>query len=499
MSDSALRRPGRSVFALSLLLTGGITLWALAFRPSFTAVSDAVFRFLTTHFDWLYMLAMVVFVVFAAVIACSRWGSIRLGDDGDRPEYSTLSWFAMLFGAGMGVGLVFWGISEPISHFVAPMSGIQPGSDEAADFAIRSCFMHWGFHPWANYSVLGLALAYFQYRRHRPALISTVLEPLLGTQDSLFKRAVDILAVFATVAGVVTSLGLGVLQINSGLHDLFGIPVALTVQIAVICLISVLYISSAVSGIDRGIRFVSNANLYIALTLMALAFLVGPRLEIIHTFVNGLGSYLGNFIRDSFLVHPYGDNSWIIRWRIFYWSWWIAWAPFVGVFIARISKGRTIREFLIGVVLAPSVGSFVWFAIFGTMGLNLAPEGLLTMEEMARIAAAPESGLFVVLQKYPMGRLLSLVSLLLLGTFFLTSANSSTYVLSMLTSGGALNPPNRKKVLWGAVQSVLAIGLLIAGGLKPLQILSITAAFPFITIMLSTCVSLVKALRQEPE
>lgn len=324
---------------------------------------------------------MLFFVVFVLLIAFSKWGKIRLGPDDSRPEYGTVSWFAMLFGAGMGVGLVFWGISEPVSHYIAPMAGIAPASAEAADFAMKASFMHWGIHPWANYAIIGLALAYFQFRKGKPGLISSVLEPVIGTKRRWLNHLVDILAVFATVAGVVTSLGLGVLQINSGLNYLFGIPTSLLIQIIIIAAISVIYIWSAVSGIEKGIK--------------------------------------------------------------------------------------------------------------------LGADGVLSTEALQEVAATPEVGLFVVMQKYPFGMLLSLVALVLLCTFFITSANSGTFVLSMLTSDGALNPPNNKKVLRGIVQSVMAVGLLIAGGLKPLQIISIAAAFPFIFIMLFTCVSLVKALKTE--
>ena len=369
------------VFRLSLLLTGGIALWAVAFNKSFTIVSDAIYNFLTKQFGWLYLAAMLFFVVFILLIAFSKWGKIRLGPDDSRPEYSTVSWFAMLFGAGMGVGLVFWGISEPVSHYITPMAGIAPASAEAADFAMKASFMHWGIHPWANYAIIGLDLAYFQFRKGKPGLISSVLEPVIGTKRRWLNHLVDILAVFATVAGVVTSLGLGVLQINSGLNYLFGIPTSLLIQIIIIAVISVIYIWSAVSGIEKGIK--------------------------------------------------------------------------------------------------------------------LGADGVLSTEALQDVAATPEVGLFVVMQKYPFGMLLSLVALVLLCTFFITSANSGTFVLSMLTSDGALNPPNNKKVLWGIVQSVMAVGLLIAGGLKPLQIISIAAAFPFIFIMLFTCVSLVKALKDE--
>lgn len=492
------KNAGQQVFKLSLILTAAITLWAVAFNTSFTKVSDMVFAFLTEKFGCLYLLAMLFFVIFVVIIAFSKWGKIRLGPDDSRPEYSTLSWFAMLFGAGMGVGLVFWGISEPISHYISPIAGIEPATPAAADFAMKSSFMHWGIHPWANYAIIGLALAYFQFRKNKPGLISSILEPIIGeNKHTWVKHLVDILAVFATVAGVVTSLGLGVLQINSGLNYLFGIPTTLLIQIIIIAVISVIYIWSAVSGIEKGIKFISDANLYIAFGLMLIAVIIGPKIEIVNSFVNGLGAYLGEFIQDSLAISTYGDNSWVQNWRIFYWSWWIAWAPFVGIFIARISKGRTIREFIGGVVLAPTLGSLVWFAIFGTLGINLGETGVLSVETLQEIVATPEVGLFVVMQKYPLGTILCIVALVLLCTFFITSANSGTFVLSMLTTNGELNPPNSKKILWGVLQSILAVGLLIAGGLKPLQVISVAAAFPFIFIMIFTCLSLFKALREE--
>lgn len=492
------KKTNQQVFSWSLVLTAAITIWAIVFNDNFTVVSNVILEFLSKNFGWLYLLAMLFFVIFVVVIAFSKWGNIRLGPDDSRPEYKTVSWFAMLFGAGMGVGLVFWGISEPISHYIAPMAGIPSATPESADFAMKSSFMHWGIHPWANYAIIGLALAYFQFRKKKPGLISSILEPLIGeNKHGWLKHLVDVLAVFATVAGVVTSLGLGVLQINSGLNYLFGIPTTLLIQIIIIAVISVIYIWSAVSGIEKGIKLISDANLYIAFALMAIAVIIGPKIEIVNSFVNGLGGYLGDFIQDSLAISTYGDNSWVANWRIFYWSWWIAWAPFVGIFIARISKGRTIREFIAGVVLAPTLGSLAWFAIFGTLGINLGETGTLSLESLEKIVATPEVGLFVVMQKYPLGTVLCLVALVLLCTFFITSANSGTFVLSMLTSDGALNPPNGKKVLWGVLQSVLAVGLLIAGGLKPLQVISVAAAFPFIFIMIFTCVSLFKALREE--
>lgn len=487
------------VFTIALLLCALIAVWAVAFNDSFTVFSNAVFTFFTVDFGWLYMLGMLAFVVFALFLAFSKYGSIKLGADDSKPEYSTVSWFAMLFGCGMGVGLVFWGISEPISHYIAPAAGIEPGTAEAAQFAFKSSFMHWGIHPWANYSIIGLALAYFQFRKGKPGLISTTLEPLIGEKGATgwLGKLVDILAVFATVAGVVTSLGLGVMQINSGMNYLFGLPSSLVVQIVIIGIISVIYIGTAVSGIEKGIKMISDLNLYIAIGLMLVCFIVGPKLDTLNNLVGGLGDYLQYFVHDSLSIIAYGDNSWVLAWRIFYWAWWIAWAPFVGVFIARISKGRTIREFVGGVVLVPALASIIWFSIFGSMGISLGAKGLLSAEQLSAIASTPETGLFVVMQKYPIGTVLSIIAIVLLCTFFITSANSGTFVLSMLSSKGNLNPPKSKMLIWGIVQSVMAVGMLLAGGLKPLQTISIAAAFPFIFIMFAVMISLVLALHKD--
>jgi len=490
-----------TVLIWSLLLSAAVAGWAILFAKNFGVVSNAIFSFLTTDFAWLYMLVVLLFVFFVVAIAFSKFGKIKLGSDDSKPEYSTVSWFAMLFGCGMGVGLVFYGVAEPMSHFVNPPAGygIKAGTDAAAQFAMKSAFMHWGIEPWAVYSVIGLALAYFMFRKKKQGMVSTTLDPLLGENRHMgLRRVIDVLAVFATLAGVVTSLGLGTLQINSGLNFLFHVPDGLGTQIVIIVIITAIVVWSAVSGIDKGIKLISDANLYIALGIMALAFIVGPKVEILNNFTNALGQYLNYFITDSLHINPYGDNSWLASWRIYYWAWFIAWGPFVGVFIARISKGRSIREFIMGVVLAPSLASLVWFSIFGSLGLNLGMKGQLTMAEMKAIAAKPETGLFVVLNKYPLGFMMSLVAIVLLCTFFITSANSGTFVLSMLTSDGDLNPPNNRKMLWGVLQAVTAVGLLMAGGLKPLQTISIAAAFPFIFIMITICIALVKSLQTDP-
>ena len=498
MNKNEFKNP---VFLIALILCAVMAVWAIVLKDNFTDVSNAVFNFLTVDFGWLYLLVMLAFVIFALAIAFSRWGNIKLGPDDSKPEYSTVSWFAMLFGCGMGVGLVFWGIAEPISHYVGPMAGIEASSPEAARFAMSASFMHWGIHPWANYAIIGLALGYFMYRKGKTALISSALSPVLGEKHTkgALGKLVDILALFATMAGVVTSLGLGVLQINAGLNYLFGIPTNLTVQIAIILIISVIFIGSAVLGIEKGIKIISDANLYIAIAVLIVCFIVGPKTDVLNNLVCGLGDYIGDFFPASLGMSAYGDNSWMLGWRIFYWAWWIAWAPFVGVFIARISKGRTVREFVLGVVLVPAVASILWFAVFGSMGLSLATSGALDPEAVASVAASPETGLFLVLGQYPIGIVISVVMLVLICTFFITSANSGTFVLGMLSSDGNMNPPNAKKILWGIVLTAMAIGLLIAGGLKPLQTISIAAAFPFVFIMIAAMVSVVKGLAHDKD
>lgn len=493
-----MKKEFNTIFIVSLIICVIIAVWAVGFNAAFTVAANAMFAFFTQKFGWLYLVSMLAFVVFAIFIAAGKWGNITLGEDGEKPEYSTLTWFAMLFGCGMGVGLVFWGVAEPISFYVSPAAGVAPETPEAANFALKAAFMHWGVSPWANYAIMGLGLAYFGFRKKQNAMISTTLVPLIGDRaKGMLGTIVDVLAVFATVAGVVTSLGLGVMQINSGLNMVLGIPSNLMIQIIIILIISVIYISTAAAGIEKGIAVISDINLYLFVGLMIAGFVLGPKMEILNGFIGGIGSYLQDFIKDSLLVNGYGDNSWTFDWRIFYWAWFIAWAPFVGVFIARISKGRTIREFIMGVALVPGLTSIVWFSIFGCLGLHLANTGVLTHEQLAAIAAAPETGLFTVLQYYPLTKIFSIVAIVLLNTFFITSANSGTFVLSMLTSDGEQNPPKKKMVIWGVIQSIMAIGMMLAGGLKPLQTISLAAAFPFIFIMFAEMASLVIALKEE--
>ena len=492
-----LDRKDKSVYYISIIISFAIAVWGIVDSKSFEKVANSLMDVIKKNFSWAYLLSMIIFVIFAIAIAFSKYGKIKLGPDDSKPEYSTASWFAMLFGAGMGIGLLFWGVAEPLSHFAQPIAGIAPGSEEAANFAMKASFMHWGIHPWANYSILGLALAYFQFRKNKPGLISSIFIPIIGEKRAAgaIGKAIDIFAILATIAGVATSLGMGTMQINSGLSYMFGIPNNLVVWISIIVVISIIYIWTAVSGVEKGIKRISDINLYLVFLLLGLAFLVGPTVKIMNIFVNSLGEYITTFFNDSLSINPFGDNKWLDNWRVFYWAWWIAWAPFVGTFIARISKGRTVREFIVGVIVAPAMASFIWFSVFGGMGLNLTEK--LGMNAINNLASKPELALFTILNEYPLGFILSVVAIVLLFTFFITSANSATFVLSMLSSNGNLNPSNKKKIVWGVLQALIAISLLMSGGLSALQTASVAAAFPFILIMILACISIVKAFKEE--
>ncbi|WP_024292721.1 glycine betaine uptake BCCT transporter [Lacrimispora indolis] len=476
------------VFYISFLITMAIVAFGLIAPQPFAKATTAANDFLVNNFGWFYLISMFVFVAFSLIIAFSKYGNIKLGPDDSVPEFSNRSWFAMLFGAGMGIGLVFWGVAEPLNHYMT-----FGATEEAANFAMKKSFMHWGFHPWAAYAIIGMALGYFQFRKNAPGLISSIFLPILGEKGvrGPIGKLIDICAVFATVAGIATSLGQGTMQINSGLNFLFHVPTTRLVQIVIIIILMVIYTWTAVSGIDKGIKLLSDINLVLAIAILAGAFLVGPKLLTLNVFTNSIGSYVNDFVKDSFAINPFGDKSWLGSWTIFYWAWWIAWGPFVGTFIARISKGRTIREFVFGVILAPSLVSFIWFSVFGSLGLNL-DKGIIS-----KAIETTETALFVVFRQYPLGSIFSIIAICLLGTFFITSANSGIFVLSMFSSEGDMEPANGKKIFWGVIQALLALVLLMTGGLGALQTCSIVAAFPLAIIMLLCCVCLIKELMKE--
>ncbi len=497
MSEEKRKKNKQYVFYISAAISLFIVLAGALHEKAFAEKTNFLLNFISENFAWIYLAFMLAFVVFCLWLAFGRFGSIRLGPDDCEPEHSVLSWFAMLFCAGMGVGLVFWGISEPLSHYASPAAGIQPGSEAAAEFAIRSSFMHWGVHPWAAYGVVGIGLAYFQFRKNSPGLISSLFTPMLGEKGvkGPAGKAIDIFSAIVTVAGVAASLGMGALQICAGLNYLYDLPNNATVWLTVIIIICGIYLVSAVSGLNKGMKLLSNFNLILAGVFLAAAFLLGPSGRILEILTSGVGDYVAHFVTDSLGLAPFGDNSWVLNWRVFYWAWWISWAPFVGVFIARISKGRTIREFVLGVIAVPSIASILWFSVFGGVALDAAQA--FPLDKLREIAAVPETALFVILNEYPLGTLLSITAIILLLTFFITSGDSATFVLGMLTDCGNTNPPSHKKIAWGILQAAIAYVLLITGGIKSLQIASIVAAFPFAFIMALICVNLIKELKKE--
>ncbi len=484
-----------STYLIALVISLAIVAWGLILPASFESVGNMLFSTFVTNFGWFYSLAMTAFVVFVIWIGFfSKYRDLRLGPDDSKPEYSNISWFAMLFSAGMGIGLVFWGVAEPLNFFVAPL-GAEPGTGEAARFAMNKAFLHWGLHPWANYSVLALALAYMQFRKNKPGLISSVFIPVLGEErvKGPIGIAIDVLAIFATLAGVATSLGLGAYQINSGLNFIFGIPENNISLIVIVVVVTAMFMTSAITGVDKGIKFLSNLNIGISGVLLIAVFIVGPSLMMLNVLVESIGGYFQNLAENTLAVGAFEHSSWYGGWTIFYWAWWIAWAPFSAIFIARISKGRTIREFVTGVLLVPALASFLWFGVFGALGINL---GLDVATEAIK---STSTALFVVLQNYPMGSAISLIVVVLLCTFFVTSADSATFVLGMLSEDGSLNPSTGKKVVWGVLLALLALALMIGStnGLQMLQTISIVAAFPFAIIMVWSMYSLVVALKNE--
>lgn len=484
------------VFIISITIVAIFAIWGAVAPDQMASTANAAYSFSIHNFGWFYLLATLFFLIFTFYLAFSRFGSIRLGDDDDEPEYSTVSWLSMLFSAGMGIGLVYWGVAEPLSHYLSPPEAWQEGRQKPHGSPCGILFPL-GLHPWAIYAVIGLTLAYFQFRKGYKGLISSAFIPLLGEKlvSGWLGKTIDILAVIATIFGVATSLGLGALQINGGLHYLFGLPNTVAAQIVIIAIVTVLFLISATSGLDKGIKILSNTNLVIAVLLMLFVWITGPTSFIFETFTTTLGSYLQNIVNMSLRLTPFSKGTWVGAWTLFYWAWWIAWAPFVGTFIARVSKGRTIKEFVICVLIIPSLFGFVWFSVFGGTGLQLE---LFDAAELATaVKQDTTTALFVMLEHLPLGTIVSFIATILIMIFFITSADSATFVLGMLTTDGKLNPSARVKLTWGILQSSIAVVLLISGGLSGLQTASIAAALPFAIVLIGMCFSLLKALREE--
>lgn len=490
------KRPGW-VFYISVILLGAFVTLGVVRPDELAAASEQALEFTTSHFGWLYLFVTTGFLLFCLGVGLSDYGHIRLGADGEAPEFSYPTWLGMIFSAGMGVGLVFWGVAEPMTHYVTPPLGMAEGeTPRAAELAMQYSLFHWGFHQWANFAIVGLAIAYVRFRQERPGLISETFRSSLGSRvDGGAGHAINVLAVLSTVFGVATTLGLGIIQINSGLGSVFGLGFGTGPQLAILAGVSIVFLLCAMAPLESGVRYVSDANMLLAAAILLFVFFAGPTDFITAAMTNAIGDYFSNVIGMSFVMSPYTGEDWVTRWTIFYWAWGLSWAPFVGSFIARISRGRTIREFVLGVIGTPVLLSTLWFATFG--GSALYFELFQSADLGETVTREMSAALFRMLEFLPAVEIISALMLLLIVLFVITSANSATFVLGMFTSRGTLTPSRPMRLAWGLIQSLVAGVLLVSGGLGALQTISIVAAFPFMILMVFMAISLLKSLRNE--
>ncbi|GAA2258037.1 BCCT family transporter [Streptomyces atrovirens] len=497
-------RTDRVVFGVTAVLTLAFVLWGAVGTDSLEDASTTMLGGLMHHGGWAFMLAASGFVVFALWLAASRYGRIHLGAEGEEPEFRTVSWVAMMFSAGMGIGLMFWGVSEPLAHYTEPPPGTSPAdSGDRMEVAMATTLFHWTLHPWAIYAVVGLAIAYSTFRRRRRQTISAVFTPLIGERNAggVGGRVIDVLAIIATVFGSAASLGLGALQIGSGVEKLDWMDkVSTGLLVGIIAVLTVAFVASAVSGVEKGIQWLSNTNMVLALILAVFVFVAGPTILVLDLLPTSVFAYLGDLPELAGRTEISGGEGvadWLGSWTVFYWAWWISWTPFVGMFIARISRGRTIRQFIGGVILVPSTVSLIWFAVFGGSAMRLQEQNRLGDE------TTPEGRLFAVLQEYPAATVTSLLVMILVGIFFVSGADAASIVMGTLSQKGALEPSRWAVVFWGVVTgAVAAIMLLVGSGqgdaLTGLQNLTILAAAPFVIVMIFMCVALMRDLRRDP-
>ena len=493
----ALRQVDPWVFWTSAAICTAFILWGVLDNDSVSSAADSALGWVIDNFGWMFVLSTLGFLALAVFLGVSRFGKIRLGADDERPEFRTASWVAMMFSAGMGIGLMFFGVAEPMSHLGAPPNDAAPaGSAEAARVAMEYSYFHWAFHPWAIYAIVGLAIAYFVFRKGQRNLISSVFRPILGDRvDGPTGRMIDSLAIFATLFGSATSLGLGALQINGGMNILWDVEISNGVAVAIIAVLTLAFVVSAISGVHKGIQWLSNGNMILAGVLLLFILVAGPTVFIFDTLTEAVGGYLTSIVPNSFRTGAFGDREWLGSWTIFYWAWWISWAPFVGTFIARISRGRTIGEFVFGVLLIPSAVSFVWFAVLGGAAINLQLTGQADIA--AATAQSSELALFSTLEQFALSDVTSFIVIVLVALFFVSGADAASVVMGMLSCRGSLTPPRGVVILWGTLMGATAAILLLAGGLEALQQAAILVAAPFMLVMIAMAVSLVKALRAD--
>jgi glycine betaine transporter len=485
-----------SVLIISLLLSFIFVLFGVLNPETLGELSSLFLLFANDYFGWFYILAASFFVFICLFFAFSKYGNIRLGKDTDRPEFSTSSWIAMLFSAGLAISLFFWGVAEPVMHYMSPPVG-EGQTPEAAKAAMKISFFHWGLHSWGAYSIVGLIIAYFHHRKNYPPLVSYAFYPLLGDRvHGPIGKFINILTIFAVLSGLSTSLGMGAKQMGAGLNFVWGIPNTSLSQILIIALLTVLFISSACYGLERGIKRLSNFNIILALGILAFVFMFGPTKQILQIFVGSTGEYLQNIVGMSLRMEPFlPDNTWLSNWTVFYWGWAISFATFVGLFVARISKGRTIKEFIIGAMLIPTLATMVWYSVFGGSALHFI-QNLGDIALANRVMEDVTTTFFYFLQYFPFASILIVLTIISLVIFFVTSADSTVFVLGMLSEETS-DPTNKSKILWGLVLAGVAMALLLSGGLSPLQSVSVAAGLPFTMVMLLMCVSFFKSLREE--
>ncbi|WP_327796040.1 BCCT family transporter [Tetragenococcus halophilus] len=468
------------------------------FSQEANVVFDYILDAVTNYTGWFMILATAIFIGAGLFFAFSRYGKIVIGGNDAKPEFSRWGWFAMLLSAGMGIGLVFWSVAEPISHLgePSPMFNVDPNSAGAVKTALTSSFFHWGIHPWAIYAIVGLGLAFFSYNKGLPLTIRSLFYPLIGNKIyGWWGNIIDILSVLATMTGLATSLGLGVSQVNAGLNHLFGISISPGIQIVLIIVITAFATTSVVLGLDKGVQKLSEINMVLAAIFALFILLVGPTVFILSGFTQNLGYYAANFIEMSFWTETFTSTNWQGSWTLFYWAWWISWSPFVGMFIARISKGRSVKEFIIGVVLVPTIISAVFMSILGGTALYQQINGI---NDLASVVNVDESlALFSLSDSLPLSSILSLVGIILVTVFFITSSDSGSLVIDHLTSGGKLDTPLAQRIFWAIIEGAVAAVLLIGGGLTALQTASIITGLPFTFVLLAMVYSLYLGLRQE--
>ena len=496
------------VFGFTSLLALAFVAWGFLNQVSLAKSAATAQSWVIVNFGWFFVLTSTIFVVFVLWLAASRYGKIPLGKDGEGPEFRTTSWIAMMFSAGMGIGLMFFGVAEPLSHYVSPPPGTaEAQTNPAMQIAMATTLFHWSLHPWAMYAIVGLAIAYGTFRRGRSQLISAAFRPLMGEHaNGPIGRAIDMMAIFATLFGSAASLGLGALQIAGGLeYNGWVEQPGKLFYIGLISVLTVAFVASAVSGIDKGIQWLSNINMALALLLATFVFVVGPTLLMLNLLPTTLGDYINLLPEMMARTNASGDenmDNWLSSWTVFYWAWWISWTPFVGMFIARISRGRTIRQFVTGVLLVPSLVSLAWFVVFGGAGIDALRDGVFTLNNGV---VDSNIALYELLESYPFTSISSVLVMVLVGIFFVSGADAASLVMGTLSEHGTTEPSRGTMIFWGALTGAVAAIMLAIGdprdpgaALTGLQNLTIVVALPFVVVMALLCVALYRDLRKDP-